>query len=121
MNQAPSTARVSGVMDEALGRFAEGVDRILSDDEATYIKSLVDPFHTESVGTRVPSLNPVDTYTNTQFESFTISSSEMSASGKILLVFNPTAIRPRPVLVLKDPTGALFPLSSSAPIVKDVR
>ena len=67
-----------------------------------YIKALIDPFSKETAGVRVPSLNPVDTYTHTQFDSFTIQPGTMAKNGKIIIFFNPTAIRPRPVLILDD-------------------
>lgn len=78
---------------------------------------MLDPFHPDSAGVRVPSLNPIDTYTHTQFESFTLSGS-MSSFGKILLVFNPTAIGPRPVAVLTDIEGNFAPLDAPAGVPK---
>lgn len=51
-------------MDEAYDRFSKGLDEILNDGERKYIKALLDPFHPDAVGVRVPSLNPVDTYTH---------------------------------------------------------
>lgn len=90
---------MSAIASSLLDKVESGVQQILSDDQGKYIKALLDPFHPDAAGVRVPSLNPIDTYTHTQFESFTLSGS-MAAFGKIMLVFNPTAIGPRPVAVL---------------------
>jgi hypothetical protein len=42
----------------------------------------------------------------------------MAAFGKILVVFNPTAIGPRPVVVLQDIEGNSAPLDAPAGVPK---
>jgi len=45
----------------------------------------------------------------------------MAANGKIMLVYNPTAIRPRPVAILTDTAGITPAFSSPAVIPKNIR
>lgn len=108
-------------MEEAQSRFEQGLSEILNDAERKYIRALIDPFHPDAVGVRVPSLNPVDTYTHTQFESFAINTTQMAPSGKVILIINPTAIRPRPVLMIDDSQGAFLPLDAPGVLSKSVR
>jgi len=114
-------SKVKGLAEDIVTKMDMAVDQILDNDEATYIKALANPFHPDAAGVRIPSLNPVDTYTNTQFDSFSISSTGMTANGKIILIFNPTAIRPRPVLIVDDKGGVFSALNSPAPLVKTLR
>lgn len=58
---------------QLMDRLDEGIDKILNNHDVRYVKALIDPFAAEIVGVRVPSLNPVDTYTHTQFDSFSLS------------------------------------------------
>lgn len=88
-----------------LVQLSRGVDAILNDHERRYVRSLIDPFSPDAVGVRVPSLNPVATYTNCQFESFSLNSGPGVPNGKIMVIINLTAIRPRPVLVIQDSQG----------------
>jgi len=85
-----------------------------------YLLALIDPFAKDAVGCRLPSLDPVATFTHCQFESFTLNTTGYNNTGKCMLVYNPTAIRPHPVVVFNDPTGQFPPLSTDAPLVKDV-
>lgn len=52
--------------------FVKGVNKILSAPEDTYIKAMIDPFHPDSLGARIPSLNPVDTWTHSQFDTVSV-------------------------------------------------
>lgn len=45
----------------------------------------------------------------------------MGANGKIMIVFNPTAIRPRPIAVLTDTAGTFPSFSSTAVIPKNIK
>lgn len=80
---------------------------------------MIDPFSSNAVGCRVPSLNPIDTYTHVQFDSFALSNQQMAPNGKILLVFNPTAILVRPVAILSDVLGKFNSFSTPAGIAKN--
>lgn len=44
----------------------------------------------------------------------------MAAGGKILIIFNPTAIRPRPVMVMTDTGGLFHSLANPAVIPKNI-
>lgn len=56
---------MSAIASTLLDKVENGVQHILSDEQGRYIKALLDPFHPDSAGVRVPSLNPIDTYTHT--------------------------------------------------------
>lgn len=56
---------MSVIADQLLDKVERGINSILTDGEAKYIKALLDPFHPDAAGARIPSLNPVDTYTHT--------------------------------------------------------
>jgi len=100
--------------------FTSGIHKILSSPEDTYVKSMIDPFHPDAAGTRIPSLNPVDTWTHSQFDTISIGVSQYAQTGKCVLFFNPTALSVAPVALLQDPAGDLPPLDSPAPFIKDV-
>lgn len=57
-------------LNDLIDRFESGVDKIMNNYDVKYIKSLIDPFSSDAVGARIPALNPVATYTHTQFDSF---------------------------------------------------
>lgn len=95
--------------------------KVLNSCEDVYVKALLDPFHPDALGVRVPALNPVDTAVHSQFDTITINVATYKPGGKLLLVFNPLAISAAPVMVLSDPEGVLPPFDSPAPLVKQVK
>lgn len=97
----------ANVMHEAKMRFAKALSEELNPGERTYARAIIDPFAASSMGARVPSLNPVDSYTYTQNSNFTLSTTGYNAAGKALIFFNPTAVATGPVAVLQDPEGIL--------------
>lgn len=109
------------LVNEAMERVDQGIQLIMSDAETKYIKALIDPFHPDAVGVRVPSLNPIDTFTHSHFESFSVNAGAMAPTGKILVVFNPTAIRPRPVVVIPDPNGDYQSFESNGVAAKNIK
>lgn len=74
----PTQSKLNNVIQRAEAMFTKGVDKILSSPEDTYIKSMVDPFHPDASGTRVPSLNPVDTWTHSQFDTVSVNVAQYS-------------------------------------------
>lgn len=56
---------LGAISEELMNKVERGINQILTDSEAKYIKSLLDPFHPDAAGVRIPSLNPIDTYTHT--------------------------------------------------------
>lgn len=104
-----------------MGRVEQGIHAIMSDAESKYIKSLIDPFHPDAVGVRIPSLNPIDTFTHSHFESFSVNAGSMGPTGKILIIYNPTAIRPRPVVVIADPNGDYNSLETNGVAAKNIK
>lgn len=101
-------------------KFNTAVDSIMNDGERQYIQGMVDPFHSAVPGVRVPSLNPTATYTQVDFTTTTLQTNDFAATGKIVVICNLTAIRPEPVLVMRDQAGLFAPLSAAAPLVKNV-
>lgn len=120
-DMVPSRDRIASALDEVDQMFQQGVRKILNDCEQVYVKSMVDPFHPDSMGTRIPTLNPVDTWTHSQFDTISVNVAGHSPTGKTVLIFNPLALSTAPVLIIDDPSGQLPPLDSQAPFVKNVK
>lgn len=99
----------------------EGVNHIMEDGETQFIRSLVDPFNAQCKGVRVPTMHPQDTFTHYSFETFSLSTAGFNDRGKILLFFNPTAIRAAPMLIVRDPLGELNSLDAPAPFIKQYK
>lgn len=57
---------------ETMNRISTGINDILNGHSQKYLASLIDPFSSSAVGTRIPSLNPIDMYTYVQFDSFAL-------------------------------------------------
>lgn len=67
-----STNDLRQLLEQAQLRTMKGLDDIMVNCHMKYIKSLIDPFAKDTPGVRIPTVNPVDTFTHTQYESFTI-------------------------------------------------
>lgn len=120
-NKGPTATAIDRAITATTDMFKSQLHAILNDSELQYIKAMVDPFHPDVSGVRIPCINPVDTWTHTQFDTVSLNVSQYNTNGKLVLFFNPTALSTGCVAMLSDPDGSLSSLDSAAPLVKDIR
>lgn len=100
------------------GRLRRNLEKVFkhlsTDDEKTYIRSLLDPFHPMSHGGRVPSILPRETATFNLFQDLDLP--ESAVGSQLLVIVNYELQTPHQIITLDLPNA----FYSSAPVQADV-